>query len=501
MSFHLYQLNELYSNTDGSIQFVELTVGPFNGESFWLGQSITATQGGTTHSYTFPSNLTSTATANHKVLLATQGFADLGLVTPDFIIPAQFLFTGSGSVNFAGVSSVSYASLPTDGSLSLNADGSSGVNSPTNFSGTTGTVTPTPTNNAPTGSVSISGTPALGQTLTATNTLADADGLGTIGYQWKADGNNITGATDATLLLTEAQVGTAITVTASYTDTLGTAESASSAATSAVLAVLTGGSGNDTLNGGSGNDTINGSAGNDTINGGAGNDTALFTGTSAGYDFTLLASGEVRVAGADGTDTLSNIELLRFGDGSDQSIMSLLPVARLDAPAYHGKIDAYFLAMAGRAATSTELDQFATLLAAQTGSVWKDNSGAMGTTSSLVGTLNISAEFATLTGGKTNSQIVDEMFQRLTSTTPSQTIHDYYVNQLDAQGIKLKGLANAMLNDLAIMPRADGILSQPGTWTVNLFNSLTPADYIGYVTRLDTVGINIANLDASGFLV
>jgi 6-phosphogluconolactonase (cycloisomerase 2 family) len=39
-----------------------------------------------------------------------------------------------------------------------------------------------------TGSVVISGTAAVGQTLTAGNTLADADGLGTITYQWFRDG-------------------------------------------------------------------------------------------------------------------------------------------------------------------------------------------------------------------------------------------------------------------------------------------------------------------------
>jgi rRNA processing protein Krr1/Pno1 len=92
-------------------------------------------------------------------------------------------------------------------------------------------------NDAPTGSVSVSGTPTQGQTLTASNTLADADGLGAIGYQWKADGVAISGATGSTLLLAQAQVGKAITVTASYTDGYGTAESVSSAATAAVANV------------------------------------------------------------------------------------------------------------------------------------------------------------------------------------------------------------------------------------------------------------------------
>ncbi|MFM9969185.1 MAG: putative Ig domain-containing protein, partial [Burkholderiales bacterium] len=92
------------------------------------------------------------------------------------------------------------------------------------------------TNSAPTGALSISGTATQGQTLTATiGTLADSDGLGTLTYQWKAGGVNINGATGSTLLLTEPQVGKIITVAASYTDLQGTAESASSNATAAVV--------------------------------------------------------------------------------------------------------------------------------------------------------------------------------------------------------------------------------------------------------------------------
>ncbi len=89
-------------------------------------------------------------------------------------------------------------------------------------------------NDAPTGSVTISGTATQNQTLTAANTLADVDGLGTIAYQWLADGSAISGATASTLTLTQEQVGKAITVQAAYTDLLGAAESVSSAATGAV---------------------------------------------------------------------------------------------------------------------------------------------------------------------------------------------------------------------------------------------------------------------------
>jgi hypothetical protein len=90
-------------------------------------------------------------------------------------------------------------------------------------------------NDQPTGSVTIAGTATQGQTLTASNTLADVDGLGAISYQWRADGTNIAGATGTSLTLTQAQVGKAITVVASYTDQLNTAESLSSAATTAIV--------------------------------------------------------------------------------------------------------------------------------------------------------------------------------------------------------------------------------------------------------------------------
>ena len=94
-------------------------------------------------------------------------------------------------------------------------------------------------NDLPTGSVTISGTAAQGQTLTASNTLADADGLGTISYQWRAGGTAISGATENTYLLSSAEVGKTITVAASYTDARGTLESVLSGLTSVVAGIQT----------------------------------------------------------------------------------------------------------------------------------------------------------------------------------------------------------------------------------------------------------------------
>ena len=87
-------------------------------------------------------------------------------------------------------------------------------------------------NHMPSGSVSISGETKVGGTLTAHNTLDDADGMGTVTYHWLADGKEI--GVGASYTLTEAEKGKTITVKAEYTDGKGTAESVSSSASAAV---------------------------------------------------------------------------------------------------------------------------------------------------------------------------------------------------------------------------------------------------------------------------
>ncbi len=186
-------------------------------------------------------------------------------------------------------------------------------------------------NDAPTGTVIITGTAQQAQTLSVSNSLADADGLGSISYQWKANGANIAGANGTTLVLTVNEVGKTITVTSSYTDGYGTPESVTSAASATVTQlpgvtltgtaaadVLNGGTGNDLLMGLAGNDKLNGLAGNDTLDGGAGsdalagglgNDTYLIDNTgdkitenlNEGTDIALI-----NIATAAGTYTLAN---------------------------------------------------------------------------------------------------------------------------------------------------------------------------------------------------
>jgi hypothetical protein len=72
-------------------------------------------------------------------------------------------------------------------------------------------------------------------------------------------------------------------------------------------------SGNDTLNGNSYNNGFKGYAGNDRIDGGAGIDTAYFSGFQSSYKISKSGTA-MTVSGPDGTDTLLNIERLKFDD-------------------------------------------------------------------------------------------------------------------------------------------------------------------------------------------
>jgi Ca2+-binding RTX toxin-like protein len=114
-------------------------------------------------------------------------------------------------------------------------------------------------------------------------------------------------------------LGTAtVTVGAGDTDTLVDIED------------LVGGSGNDrlggnlganALSGGEGDDTLSGSVGNDTLLGGEGRDTADYWYRLDGITATLDTGGTVTLAVASGdTDTLSSIENIAGGSGSDRLV-------------------------------------------------------------------------------------------------------------------------------------------------------------------------------------
>jgi hypothetical protein len=146
-AFHLFRIDQVYSNANGNVQYIVLRESTgSNNEHFWAGQMIeTVNMAGARKQLPFPTNLPSSATASRSVLIATPGFAALGLVTPDYTIPARFVPTDGGTLIFAfGVDTMTLPPLPIDGATAINRGGAPVPATPRNFANATATMTPLP---------------------------------------------------------------------------------------------------------------------------------------------------------------------------------------------------------------------------------------------------------------------------------------------------------------------------------------------------------------------
>jgi MYXO-CTERM domain-containing protein len=133
-SFHLWTIDEVFSDSTGSLQFIELNCS-FGSQQFLNGQSFKTNS----HTLPFASNLPSD-TLNKHFVLATQAFATKYNTAPDYTIPSNFFSTQGDILNYANANSFSFTSgqLPTDGLHSLLGDHvSKPVAAATNFSGKT----------------------------------------------------------------------------------------------------------------------------------------------------------------------------------------------------------------------------------------------------------------------------------------------------------------------------------------------------------------------------
>ncbi|HLA33942.1 MAG TPA: hypothetical protein VJ001_03640 [Rhodocyclaceae bacterium] len=131
--FHLWQIDEIYSNASGTVQYIVLR-SEVGDQQFLSGHEMVASQAGTTHRFGFAKNLPGD-TANRKFLIATQGFAALGIVAPDYVVPDGFLFLPGGSIDFAGVDRVNYSAFPSDETRALNRNNTIVIAKPANFAG------------------------------------------------------------------------------------------------------------------------------------------------------------------------------------------------------------------------------------------------------------------------------------------------------------------------------------------------------------------------------
>jgi hypothetical protein len=139
---HTWDVSEVFSNADGTIQFVELVEANGTPGEIAVGGQLIASAS-LAHSFAIASNVDS-PTSNRHLLFATQSFADLpGAPTPDQIIPAgliPFFDINGDTVSYGPYDTFVFGAVPTNGIDSMNDGGVVAPNSPTNYAGATGSV-------------------------------------------------------------------------------------------------------------------------------------------------------------------------------------------------------------------------------------------------------------------------------------------------------------------------------------------------------------------------
>ncbi|MEP7275787.1 MAG: hypothetical protein ABI812_05480 [Betaproteobacteria bacterium] len=148
-AFHLFRVVEVYSNADGTLQYVMLReMAGTNGEDQWLGNKLESiNSAGVKKELTFDVNLPSPATASRSVLVATAAFATLG-IAPDYTIPDRFVPTDGGRLEYAGATDqLTIPPLPVDGATAINRNGAPVTPAPRNFGNSAIVVTASPVRN------------------------------------------------------------------------------------------------------------------------------------------------------------------------------------------------------------------------------------------------------------------------------------------------------------------------------------------------------------------
>ena len=170
--------------------------------------------------------------------------------------------------------------------------------------------------------------------------------------------------------------------------------------------IVVAGAGNDSVYGGSGNDEIKGDGGNDLIDGGDGfADIAVYAGASAGYSvvynggitgsFTITDSNSGPAP--DGTDTLKNIEYIKFSEGLfslDVNGLTLVSAIVGTPPPFvnsPGILTINGVGSVGNILTATPSDpdgisgsiSYQWQISSDTGASWSDISGAVNNTYTL----------------------------------------------------------------------------------------------------------------------
>ncbi len=249
--------------------------------------------------------------------------------------------------------------------------------------------------------------------------------------------------------------------------------------------LLDGGAGNDRIVGGPGNDSIIGGPGNDSIDGGGGSDTAVFSGNRAAYTIARTPAGfkVIDLLGRDGSDTLTNIQALKFADTS-------IDTTTANPASYETLVQELYIAYFGRPADAAGLSSLENALfgagvpndIAGLEAVYRSNPAAR----AYVDAFGLSSEAAQLYPAADAGLFVTSIFNNLFNRDPLPVGEAYWVNAIDQQGLS-RGLAALAIMDGALQnttPQglidATGVINKVSVGIDFSLNLDTPAEINGY---------------------
>jgi hypothetical protein len=191
---------------------------------------------------------------------------------------------------------------------------------------------------------------------------------------------------------------------------------------------------------GDGNDFLAGQGGNDALDGGKGTDTAVYSGKKSDYDLSQAADGTWTIKHArglkegetgDGTDTLKNIEKVKFSDTTIE--LNAKPIS----------MEEVYIALFGRPADPAGLSFF-------------NGVTGYGTDLSAVGDLTSTAEYQSRFTGFSGAQVVQEIYRSLFSRNGEEAGVAFFVGEFEAgrqtiNSIAINILQGALGTDLQVI--------------------------------------------------
>jgi len=138
-----WRIAEVFSNSDGSLQYIKLAT-TLNNQDRLAGRQLRSfdANGVALQTFTFPANLTSTQTANKSLLVATSAFSSVTQLHVDYVIPASFISREGGEIRLEGIDTLSYrkSQLPRNGAQALDRSKNAVTAAPVNWVGQTKSV-------------------------------------------------------------------------------------------------------------------------------------------------------------------------------------------------------------------------------------------------------------------------------------------------------------------------------------------------------------------------